>query len=293
MKSIQAKKILTKTKNRNWFGTDYNMNIYRGCHHGCIYCDSRSECYQIDDFDQVSYKENALELLNQELQGKRSKGVIGFGAMSDAYNHLEKKQFLTVKALGLIDAHGFGVSLATKSRLVERDIEQFKSIQQHSPVNIGFSFCTSHDRLASKIERNVSLPSERFEALAKCKESGLYSGVLLMPVLPYITDNWKLLADLVLKAKNAGADYIYPLFGMTLRDRQKNHYFDSLEKLSPEIAEKYRKNFKDTYFFPAENYEYLNDSFKNMCTKLSISYEMTDIIEGYQKSYQMEQGSLF
>lgn len=293
MEAIRAKKLLMKTKNREWFGTDYTMNIYRGCHHGCIYCDSRSECYQIENFDQVNYKENALELLNQELQGKRSKAVIGFGAASDAYNHLEKKQCLTQKALELIDAHGFGVSLATKSALLERDIAYFQSIQQHSPVNVGFSFSTSHDGLARKIERNVSLPSERFAALAKCRENGLYCGALLMPVLPYVTDNRKLLADLVIKAHKAGAEYIYPLFGMTLRDRQKEYYFNALEKLSPEVADKYRKNYKDTYFFPADNYQELYDDFKNLCTKFGIRYEMTDIIDGYQSNYQAEQGSLF
>ncbi|WP_086347542.1 SPL family radical SAM protein [Candidatus Enterococcus clewellii] len=293
METIQAKKILTKTKNREWFGTDYNMNIYRGCNHGCIYCDSRSDCYQVENFDRVTYKENALTLLNKELQGKRKKGVIGFGAMSDAYNHLEKKHCLTQKALELIDTHGFGVSLATKSGLLERDIVRFKSIQQHSPVNIGFSFSTSHDGLASKIERHVSLPSERFAVLAKCKENQLYSGILLMPILPYVTDNWKLLADLVLKAKDANVDYIYPLFGMTLRDRQREYYFNALEKLSPKVSEKYKKNYNDTYFFPAENDKRLNANFKNLCTKLGITYEMADIVANYQKHYQVEQESLF
>lgn len=293
MEKIQAKKLLTKTKNREWFGTDYTMNIYRGCHHGCIYCDSRSECYQIDNFDQVTYKENALALLNQELQGKRKKAVIGFGAMSDAYNHLERKKCLTKNALELIDTHGFGVSLATKSALLERDIERFKSIQQHSPVNIGFSFSTSHDKLASQIERHVSLPSERFAALAKCKENNLYSGILFMPILPYITDNLKLLVDLIYKAHAANTDYIYPLFGMTLRDRQKDYYIKALEKLSPEIANKYRNDQVNQYFFPAEDYERLNDTFKNLCIKLGISYKMADIIAGYQDQYQAEQGSLF
>lgn len=293
MEQIQAKKILTKTKNREWFGTDYNMNIYRGCHHGCIYCDSRSECYQIENFDQVTYKENALVLLNKELQGKRKKAVIGFGAMSDAYNHLEKKHCLTQHALELIDTHGFGISLATKSALLERDIERFKSIQQHSPVNIGFSLSTSHDGLARKIERHVSSPSERFAVLTKCKENNLYSGVLLMPVLPYITDNWKLVADLILKAHEANADYIYPLFGMTLRDRQKDYYFAALEKLSPEIADRYKRNDRNNYFFPAEEYKRLNDNFKNLCTKLGISYKMADIVANYQNHYQAEQGSLF
>ncbi|MCB5950658.1 radical SAM protein [Enterococcus sp. BWT-B8] len=293
MSGITAKQILTKTKNTDWFGTDYNMNVYRGCNHGCIYCDSRSECYQIEQFDQVTYKENALVLLNQELQGKRKKAVIGFGAMSDAYNQLEKKKYLTRQVLELIDIHGFGISLATKSSLLTRDIDCFKKIQRHSPVNLGFSFSTSHDGLARKIERNVSLPSERFRAIEECKLNGLYCGLLMMPILPYITDNWKLMADLIYKAHEVQADYIYPLFGMTLRDRQKDHYIASLHKLSPALAEKYQRNYKETYFFPAQNYERLVDNFKNLCTKLGIVYEMAEIISNYQMPYEAEQSTLF
>ncbi|MHC5217652.1 SPL family radical SAM protein [Enterococcus sp. LJL128] len=292
-KTVEARQMLIKTKTTDWFGTEYTMNMYRGCDHGCIYCDSRSECYQIENFDSVVYKENGLVLLNQELQSKRKKGIVGFGAASDAYNHLDKKIGLTKKVLTLLDQHGFGISLATKSALLTRDIAEYKQIQVHSPVNLGFSFSTSIDRVAAKIERHVSLPSERFQAIEACKDNGLYCGILLMPVLPYITDSWKLMADLIMKAHEVQADYIYPMFGMTLRDRQKEHYFNALQKISKPIADQYEKNYKNTYFFPAENYEQLSYNFKNLCTKLGIVYEMSEIITNYQKPYQIEQERLF
>ena len=290
---IKAKQLLAKTKNRQWFGTDYNMNIYRGCHHGCIYCDSRSECYQIEDFDTVTYKEQALQILNKELQGKRNRGVVGFGAMSDAYNHLEKKKKLTAGALQLFDTHGFGVSLATKSDLLTRDIPLFQAIQVHSPVNLGFSFSTSHDVLAQKIEHHVAKPSQRFQAIEQCRQADLYCGVLMMPILPYITDNWKLVADLVYQSHAVGANYIYPLFGMTLRDRQRDYYLDKVGKLSQDVSEKYQQHYKNTYYFGSPHAKKLWYEFQNLCTKLGITYQMEEIIHHYQKPYQVEQGTLF
>lgn len=135
MQTIPAKTILSKNKYANvWFGNDYNMNLYRGCHHGCIYCDSRSECYQNDEFDIVKKKEKALDILSLELMKKRQKGVVGIGAMSDSYNQYEKKEEITRGALQLIRDYRFGVSLETKSDLVVRDIDLFLEIQKYNDV---------------------------------------------------------------------------------------------------------------------------------------------------------------
>ena len=123
MEFIEAKTILQRaTHGEEWFGIDYNMNLYKGCCHKCIYCDSRSNCYQVEDFDRVRAKKDEIEILNRELKSKRKKGVIGIGAMSDTYNPFEKQYEITRQSLELISYYNFGVSIETKSNLIVRDI---------------------------------------------------------------------------------------------------------------------------------------------------------------------------
>lgn len=293
MDYVSAKVILMKTKTKEWFGTDYSMNLYKGCHHGCVYCDSRSECYQIDGFDQVRGKAKSSQLLNQELQSKREKGVIGAGSMSDSYNYFERKELLTREALELFDYHGFGVSLATKSDWVTRDIELFQAIQKHSPVNLSLSFCTVDDALGKQLERNVSLPSQRLLALEKLSEAGIYAGAMLMPVLPYLTDSWPLIEAVIEQASQRGARYVYPLFGVTLRDRQRDHYFAFLDKYYPEKLALYKKNYGNRYYCPSQNQAELTSRLKELCNKHGVVVEMTGIVKDYQAPYKVEQGLLF
>ena len=134
MGTFSVKTILQKNKSTEWFGSEYNMNLYRGCSHGCIYCDSRSDCYHVDDFERVRAKENCLKILRDELQRKVKSGIVGTGAMSDPYNPYEVSEQLTRHSLELIDAYGFGVSVLTKSALIKRDIDIYESIAEHSPV---------------------------------------------------------------------------------------------------------------------------------------------------------------
>ncbi len=176
MEWIKAKSILQKaTYGKEWFGIDYNMNLYKGCCHGCIYCDSRSSCYQIENFDQVRAKENEIEILAKELKSKRKKGVIGIGAMSDTYNPWEEKMQITRKALNLIKQYGFGVSIETKSKLMARDIDLLTEINQHADVILKYTITTVDDKLAKKIEPHVSLPSERLLALEQLAKAGLFT----------------------------------------------------------------------------------------------------------------------
>jgi len=166
---IPARSIVSSyAENNYWFGSNYNMNIYKGCCHGCIYCDSRSECYGIDDFDTVRAKENALSLIDKELKSKRKTGVIGTGAMSDPYNPFEKELCLTRQALELIDKHGFGVSIITKSDLIIRDIDILQRIKEHSPVLCKITITVSNDELCRRIEPNVSVSSEMHEIFINC-----------------------------------------------------------------------------------------------------------------------------
>lgn len=203
MEYIPAKTIVTKTKAPSkWFGIDYNMNIYKGCCHGCIYCDSRSDCYQIDDFDRVRIKENALQIIRDDLRRKTRSGVVGTGAMSDPYNPLEQTQMLTRHALELCDAFGFGAAIATKSALMERDIDILQSIAEHSPVLLKVTVTTTDDQLAEKIEPRVSLPGRRLQMIETLSRNNLYTGILLMPVLPFLEDNTKNIGEIIRQAES-------------------------------------------------------------------------------------------
>lgn len=290
MKFIQAKTIISGySENNSWFGNNYNMNIYRGCCHGCIYCDSRSECYHIENFDQVRAKENALALIEHELKSKRKTGIIGMGAMSDPYNPFEKEHELTRCALKLINRYGFGVSIATKSILVERDIDILKKISSHSPVLIKITITTADDSLCKKIEPNVSLSSERFAAIKKLTQAGIFTGILLMPVLPFIQDNQDNIIKIIELAHKNGARFIYPAFGVTLRQNQREWYFRKLEELFPGTKEKYLKQFGNAYECRSPQAKGLWNIFQGECNRLGILYKMSDIIKEYKQGYKKEQ----
>lgn len=295
MEYIPAKTIVTKTKTSDWFGIDYNMNIYRGCSHGCIYCDSRSDCYRIDHFDTVRVKEDALRIIRDDLRRKVKTGVVGTGAMSDPYNPLENELKLTRHALELIDAFGFGAAIATKSTLLQRDIDILKSIADHSPVILKVTVTTSDDNLASKIEPRVSRPSDRLSLIAALKDQGLFAGILLMPVLPFLEDHEDNIRSIITAAKEAGADFIYPAFGVTLRSNQREWYYDRLRELFPgeNLAEQYMKRYGNNNQCTSPGARKLWQVFSEECSRNRILYKMPDIIHAYKKKYQITQLSLF
>jgi len=295
MELIPAKTIVTKTRDSGWFGIDYNMNIYRGCSHGCIYCDSRSDCYGIDRFDQVRVKEDALRIIRDDLRRKVKTGVVGTGAMSDPYNPLEKELELTRHALELIDAFGFGAAIATKSNLLNRDIAILESIADHSPVLLKVTVTTTDDVLAAKIEPGVSRPSDRLSLIAALKDRGLFAGILLMPVLPFLEDHEENIRSIINAAKETGADFIYPAFGVTLRNNQREWYYDRLRELFPgeHLDEKYMKQYKNNYQCTSPKARKLWQLFSEECERGRILYKMPDIIHAYKKNYQITQLSLF
>ncbi|MDF2886569.1 MAG: Radical domain protein [Lacrimispora sp.] len=292
---IPAKTIVTKTKNSSWFGIDYNMNIYRGCSHGCIYCDSRSDCYGIDHFDTVRVKEDAMRIIRDDLRRKVKTGVVGTGAMSDPYNPLEKELELTRHALELIDAFGFGAAIATKSSLLYRDIDILESIAEHSPVLLKVTVTTTDDALAAKIEPRVSKPSDRLSLIAALKDHGLFAGILLMPVLPFLEDHEENIRAIIKGAKEAGADFIYPAFGVTLRNNQREWYYDRLRELFPgeHIDQEYMKLYQNNYQCTSPRARKLWQIFSDECQRNGILYKMPDIIHAYKKRYQITQLSLF
>ncbi len=295
MQSIPAKTILSKNKYPHyWFGNDYNMNLYRGCHHGCIYCDSRSECYQNDEFDIVKVKENALDILNRELMKKKTKGVIGIGAMSDSYNGFEKDMQVTRGALKLIRDYHFGVSLETKSDLVIRDIDLFLDIQKYNDVIIKMTITTFDDELSKIIEPHVSVSSKRFEAIQKMSEAGIFTGILMHPILPFINDTEENVKEMVRLAHVHKAKFIHSYFGVTLRDRQRDYYYQKLDEHFPGLKEKYLKRYGVRYECRSKNSQHLQYVFQKECQKYGLLYKMEDIINAYKKhQIKTEQLSLF
>lgn len=290
MEYIPAKTILSGYREKNpWFGVNYNMNIYKGCCHGCIYCDSRSECYRVEDFDRVRVKKDALATIQRELASKRKKGVVGTGAMSDPYNPFEEELELTRQALALIDAYGFGASICTKSDLVVRDTGILCNIQKHSPVLVKITVTAADDVLSRKIEPMAPESSRRFAAVETLAENGIFAGILIMPVLPFIEDNEENILGIVRRAAVSGAKFIYPAFGVTLRQNQRDWFYKKLDMLYPGLKEKYLRQFGGEYACASPRARQLWEAFRKECEKRRILYRMDDIIQGYRKNYTQNQ----
>ena len=271
---VTARTLLTSAKRPDpWFGIKYTMNLYRGCQHQCIYCDSRSECYQIENFADVLVKVNAIDLLKKELPRKRVKGTIGTGSMSDPYLPLEATRRLTAQALEVIAAQQFPVHVLTKSDLVLRDLETLRAIGQLYAA-ISFTITTADDELGKKVEPGAPLVSRRFAAMARLAGASLLTGVLLMPVLPFIEDNPENIRAIVKRAKECGASYILASFGMTLRDRQRAYYYAQLNRLFPGLRQQYERQYGDHYSAPAQGAARLEQVFKETCERHGIATRM-------------------
>ncbi|PWL71608.1 MAG: radical SAM protein [Clostridiales bacterium] len=284
MEYIPAKTIVTRAKS-GWFGMDYNMNVYRGCSHGCIYCDSRSECYHIDSFDEVRAKEHALEIIRNDLRRKVKTGVVATGSMSDPYNPAERELQLTRHALELLNAYEFGVGIATKSDLVLRDMDVLSDIKEHSPVLIKVTITTADDEQAGLVEPNAPVSSKRFEILRQMAEHGLYAGVLLMPVLPFLEDSEENVLAVVERAADCGARFIYPAFGMTLRRGNREWYYDRLDEHYPGLSTQYRKQYGDSYVCTSPRAKQLWEVFRRACDQKGLLYDMQEIIRSYKMGY--------
>jgi len=291
MEFVDAVKLVQTIKNDySWFDTSYNMNIYRGCDQGCIYCDSRSSCYQVENFDTIKAKKDAPIKVEYELSNKRRKGIIGLGSMSDPYNQYEKELEYTRKSLIAINKYCFGLFVITKSDLVLRDIDIFKEINEHSVCNIALTITTGSDLLQGRIERNSSSTKERFAAIKTLSNNNIFAGVLMMPILPFINDTIENIKEIVELAHLNNAKYIFPSFGVTLRDNQREYFF---EKIGKELTEKYKKVYGKKYMCISLNHKELRKYFEELCDKYGILYKMSDIIEESKKYINNIQMSLF
>jgi len=276
VKEIQAKTLLSHVKQPDpWFGLKYNMNLYRGCQHRCIYCDSRSECYQIENFDgEVLVKANAMELLQRELSRKRKKGTIGTGSMNDPYMPVEKKLNLTGRALEVIAQFGFSVHVLTKSDLILRDLDTLVEISRVYAA-VSFTITTADDELGKKVEPGAPKVSARLKAMQTLAEHGIYTGITMMPILPYIEDNEENIVAIVQKAHEHGAAYIIPSFGVTLRDRQRMYYYQQLDQLFPGLRRHYQARYGNQYSCVPGNVERLAEVFYDSCSEYGIATRLT------------------
>jgi len=290
IKEITAKTLLSHdNKPDPWFGIQYNMNLYRGCSHQCIYCDSRSACYQIENFADTLVKTNALELLRKELPGKRMKGTIGTGSMNDPYAPIEKKYQLTRGALKIIAEYGFPVHVLTKSNLVCRDVDLLLEIQERSFALVSFTITTFDDDLGKKVEPGAPLVSERFAAMNFLASQGVRVGVSLMPVLPFIEDNWENIKTIVNLVSDNGAGHILAAFGMTQREGQQEYYYQKLDDLFPGVREKHIRKFKNQYECSANQSKQLQSQFAILCKQIGMGMK----VPVYKPELKMKQLNIF
>jgi len=235
------------------------MNLYRGCTHGCIYCDSRSTCYHIEhDFEDIEVKVNAKELLESALKSKRNKCMIGTGSMCDPYLHAEKELCLTRNCLELIEHYNFGLSILTKSDLILRDLDLIKKINQKTKCVVQMTMTTYDETLCKKLEPNVCTTKRRAEVLNILKEEGINTIVWMTPILPFINDTKENIQGLLDYCINAKVYGILTFgMGVTLRDGDRQYFYQKLDGNFPGVKEKYTREFGNAYQIESPNNEEL------------------------------------
>lgn len=255
------------------------MNLYRGCTHGCIYCDSRSVCYQMDHaFEDIEVKENAIELLEFALRRKRKPCMIGTGAMTDPYIPLEMETGLVRKSLSLIAQYGFGVTVLTKSNRVLRDLDLLRRIHDTAKCVVQMTLTTFDDGLCRKIEPHVCPTSERFEALKRFRDAGIPTVVWLSPILPFLNDTAKNISgvlELCAEAKVRGV--ICFGMGLTLREGNREYFYRQLDQLFPGLKETYIRTFGNQYIVSSPRQNELFKLFHQICDRNGISHDNDEI----------------
>lgn len=286
MHKIQAKGILN---------ADNGMNVYRGCTHGCIYCDARSDCYQMDHaFEDIEVKENAPELLDAALRSKRRRCVIGTGAMSDPYLHLERELRLTRRCLEIIHRNGFGVTVLTKSDMILRDIELLASINESAKAVVQMTLTTADEELCRIVEPNVCTTARRAEVLYEMKKRDIPTVVWLTPLLPFINDTEENVRALVRICAEAGVHGIVTFgMGMTLRGGDREYFYAQLDRRFPGLKQRYISTYGNAYELASPNASRLWTVFDGECERYGIESDPRRVFEFLRELPQPEQLSLF
>lgn len=266
MHFVNAKGILTGS------GGHFGMNIYRGCSHGCVYCDSRSKCYQFThQFEDIEVKQNAPELLEQALRSKRKKGVIATGAMSDPYMHCEEDLHLTRKCLEIILKYGFGVAIQTKSDRILQDIDLLDEINKTAKCTVQMTLTTYDDGLCKVLEPNVCNTKRRIEVLEKMQERGIPTMVWITPILPFINDTEENVMAILKECSRVGVKGIIDFgMGLTLREGDREYYYAALDKHFPGMKQRYIKRYGNSYELPSPNSKELLKLLHEFCKEKGI-----------------------
>lgn len=273
------------------------MNIYRGCLHGCIYCDSRSDCYQMNhDFENIEVKENAVALLEQTLARKRKKCMIGTGSMTDPYMPLEAKLGNTRKVLEIIDRYGFGFTVITKSDLILRDLDLLKRINERTKCVVQMTLTTFDEGLCRVLEPNVCTTARRAEVLKILRDNGIPTVVWLSPILPFINDtreNIEGILEYCIEAKVRGI--LCFDMGVTLRSGNREYFYSRLDKYFPRMKERYQRAYGDSYVVSSPRNAELMRLFHDTCERNGIMHDNDEIfayLSRFEEKKKCEQLSL-
>jgi DNA repair photolyase len=288
MNFVKAKSILSSSN---------GMNIYRGCTHGCIYCDSRSSCYHTPvPFENIEVKENALELLEIALKSKRNKCMIGTGSMCDPYMPLEKSLCYMQKSLELIEKYGFGVTVITKSDLILRDLDTIERINKKTKAVVQITLTTYDDELCKIIEPNVCVTSKRVEVLKECYKRNIPTVVWFSPFLPYINDNFENLCGLLDYCISTRVKGILNFgIGLTLREGNREYFYKKLDEHFSDLKNRYIKEFGNRYEISSSKNDELMSYFYSVCRKNKIMCNINEIFSYLHEfpKKDLEQGLLF
>lgn len=266
------------------------INLYRGCTHGCIYCDSRSKCYRMDhDFEDIEVKAKAADLLEHTLKRKRNKSMIATGSMSDPYVPIEADLKLTRRCLNIIDRFDFGLVIQTKSNLILRDIDILESIHRKTKCVVAVTLTTCDEELCRKLEPNVCTTKERVQILMEMKKRGIPTIVWLTPFLPFINDTEENLRGLMNYCIEAGVYGIINYgIGLTLRDGNREYFYEQLDKLFPGMKERYIETYGNSYEVTSPNSEELMKIFTKLCEENNIVYDEQEL-QRYMREYKNKQ----
>ncbi len=272
MHFVDAKGLLTGS------GGHFGMNIYRGCSHGCIYCDSRSKCYQFTHpFEDIEVKQNAPQLLESALKSKRKKCMIGTGAMSDPYMHCEESLGLTRKCLEIVSKYECGIAVQTKSDRILRDIDLLDEINRKAKAVVQITLTTYDDDLCKILEPNVCNTKRRIEVLEKMHERGIPTIVWLTPICPFINDTPENITAILKECSRVGVKGVICFdMGLTLRDGDREYYYAALDKHFPGLKEKYIARYGNAYEIPSPHAGELMNLFKNICKERGMLYRPED-----------------
>ena len=274
----------------------YGMNIYRGCTHGCVYCDSRSKCYQFSHaFEDIEVKQNAPQLLEAALVSKRKKAMIGTGSMSDPYMHCEEQLKLTRRCLEIIYDHGFGVAVQTKSDRILRDIDLLEAINRRTKCVVQITLTTCDDKLSSILEPNVCNTKRRVEVLEEMRKRGIPTVVWLTPILPYINDTEENISAILSECVRTGVKGIICFdMGLTLREGSREYFYEALDRHFPGLRQQYEKRYGNAYALTSPSARRLMAIFHDTCCKNGIMDTPQACFEYMRKMPEpYEQMSLF